>query len=156
MFLAYTTRMIFFIAFFFAVKPATCQSSATTSASATIVSEQDLSIKENFNFENNIITREYPPVSLTAQGTTEYKMIASYTISDYAYAVTIPKESIIIKRIEGTESFSANLTLQPACTGQADLCSPLIIMGAIFNTSKDLPAGNYTSLAPCNITINYN
>jgi hypothetical protein len=122
------------------------QSSSRATASATIVTDPDLSISEGVNFKEIILS-----YADTRKKSIDYKLISSYTISDYSCSISIPS-SVTLHQLNGAATISAILSVEPGCDPSQ---GKTIMIGAKFNTNRQLPPGIY-SATTYNITVNYN
>lgn len=132
------------------------QSASNATASATIMDDPGATITQNINF--GLPGIELNSTAIGDMGNRlhgNYKMIAAYNISNYAFTVTLPP-STLLKREKGFDAISADLIMDSYCNDTPDQNSQTIIIGAVFNTITALPPGNYTSHIPFNITVNYN
>jgi hypothetical protein len=122
------------------------QSTSGATASAMIVTDPDLSISEGTNFKDIILN-----YGDTRKKRVDYKLLATYTISDYSYSVSFPS-SLILRQLDGPATISAFLSVEPGCEPTRE---KTIMLGATLNTNQALSPGIY-STGTYNITVNYN
>jgi hypothetical protein len=147
------------------------QVSATSSASATIVTPITLAKTADLNFGNVAVSSTAGTVVLTAAGTrsstggvtlpatTGTVTSASFTVTgapNYTFAITLPSTATTIT--SGANSMTVNsFTSNPSPTGTLNGSGTQTLkVGATLNVSASQAAGAYTSVTPFTVTVNYN
>ena len=134
------------------------QSNAGATASATIMTDPGAVIAEDMNWggKKDIELTVTASVQSNPHFTGNYKLLAVYNISNFAYSVTLPPATVILKRKEGLETISAKLFIDTKCDHPRDINVQALQIGALFNMVADTPPGHYSTTLPYLITVNYN
>ena len=150
------------------------QTSATATASATIVTPISITKTVDMNFGNVAVqTATGGTVVMTPAGvrspfggvtlptTTGTVTAATFTVSGqaaYTYAITLPSTDLTIT--SGANTMAVNtFTSNPAATGSGTLSAggtQTLSVGATLNVAAAQPAGLYVSATPFTVTVNYN
>ena len=148
------------------------QSSASATATATLVAPIAIVQVEDMNFGNAAVTDEAGTVILATDGSrtvtdgvtlpaTEGTVTAAqFTVTgeeDYTYDITLPA-SHIITRVAGAETMTVDaFTSDPTVlAGVLTLGTETVNVGATLNVSASQVAGTYTNATGFEVTVNYN
>ena len=146
-------------------------SSATASASATVITPISISKTVDMNFGNVAVGSSLGTVVLATAGTrtstggvslpatTGSPTAASFTVTgqgNYTYAITLPSTALTI-----TDGASHNMTVttftsNPGSTGTLSSGTQTLLVGATLNVGASQATGAYTSATPFTVTVNYN
>jgi len=146
-------------------------SSATASASATIITPISISKTIDMNFGNIAVGASLGTVVLATDGsrtktggvtlpaTTGSPAAASFAVTgqgSYTYAITLPASATTI-----TDGSSHNMTVDtwvsnPATTGTLSSGAQTLLVGATLHVAANQATGSYTSATPFTVTVNYN
>jgi len=147
------------------------QVSATSTASATIVSPIAISNTANMNFGNVAVSASAGTVVMTPAGVrsvtggctlpaiTGSPAAASFNVTgvaNYTYAITLPAVATTIS--SGANSMTVDTwTSTPSNTGTLNGSgSQTLNVGATLHVSGSQAGGTYTSATPFTVTVNYN
>ena len=134
------------------------QSTAGATAYATIMTDPGATIAEDMNGRGRNDFKLWEPASRQNNPgpTVSYKILSVYTISGFAYSVTLPPPAVVLKRREGFETISAEFYISEDCDHLKDKNIQTIQIGAIFKVATDTPSGHYATTVPYPVTIHYN
>jgi hypothetical protein len=145
------------------------QSSATATASATIVGPIAIANTTNMNFGNVAVGASGGTVVMTPAGvrsvtggvtlpaTAGTVSAAAFNVTGvdtYTFAITLPVAAVTITSGANTMTVT-NFTSTPSGTGTISGTTSLTV-GATLNVSANQPSGNYVSGTPFTVTVNYN
>lgn len=147
------------------------QVSATSSASATIVTPITIAKTADVNFGNVAIGSIAGTVVLSTAGTrsltggvtlpttTGTVTAAAFTVTgaaNYTYSITLPGSATTLT--SGANSMTVNtFTSNPGITGTLNGSGTQTLkVGATLNVGASQAAGSYTSPTPFTVTVNYN
>lgn len=149
------------------------QSSATASASGTIVTPIAIAKTVDMNFGNiavqtstggTVVLTPAGVRSATAGVTASATMggtitAASFDVTgqgNYTYSITLPSTHTV-KRNSGTETMTVGtFTSTPSATGTLSSGAQTLNVGATLTVGAGQVAGTYTSETPFTVTVNYN
>jgi hypothetical protein len=148
------------------------QSTANADASATIVTPISISKTADMSFGNVAVTATPGTVILAPAGTrsitggvtlpaaTGTVSAAAFTVTGtdtYTYVITLPS-SITLTHSGGIETMTADaFTSNPlVAAGVLNSGTEDISVGATLHVAAAQLAGNYATLAPFDVTVNYN
>ena len=155
------------------INNASAQSSATASASATIVTPISITKNVDMDFGNAAVQTATggtvvldPAGSRTAtSGVTLPAVTGTVTAADftvngqgnYTYAITLPT-TLTISDAGNAHNMTVNtFTSTPAATGTLSSGgSQTLTVGATLNVGAGQASGTYTSASPFTVTVNYN
>jgi hypothetical protein len=147
------------------------QVSATSSASATIVTPITISKAADLSFGNVAVSSTAGTVILVPAGTrsstggvtlpaiTGTVTAGSFTVTgapNYTYSITVPSTATTIT--SGANNMTVNtFTSNPTPTGLLNGSGTQTLkVGATLNVNASQPAGSYISGTPFTVTVNYN
>jgi hypothetical protein len=147
------------------------QSSATATASATIVGPIAIAKTIDMNFGNVAVNASPGTVVLAPGGgrsatggvtlpaTTGTVAAASFTVTGnaaYTYSITLPSADLTITSGGGQTMTVNTFTSTPTPTGTLTGGTETLNVGATLNVAGSQAAGTYLSLTPFTVTVNYN
>jgi len=150
------------------------QVSATSTASALIVTPITITKQVDMNFGNIAVSATGGTVVLAPAGTrtttggvvlpttaTGTVTAASFDITgqaNYTYAITLPSAATTLTRNSGVETMSVStFTSSPSLTGTlSGAGAQTITVGATLTVGNSQAAGTYLSGTPFTVTVNYN
>ncbi len=152
---------------------AMAQSTASATATATIVTPIAISKTVDMNFGNVAVTSSAGTVELTPAGVrtaaggvtlpnvTGTVAAASFDVTGegtYTYAITLPTtDYTITESVNGTATMTVNaFTSSPSGTGALTAGAQTVTVGATLNVSATQTAGTYTNATGFDVTVNYN
>ena len=156
------------------ISNANAQSTATSSASATIVTPISIAKNVDMNFGNIAVTSSGGTVVLapagtrTATGGVTLPVVngtvaaAAFTVSGqsaYTYDITLPSGNIPLTsgaNSMNASSFTCSIGLTAGALSVGATGSQSFTVGATLAVSANQAAGAYTTATPFNVTVNYN
>ena len=147
------------------------QSTATATASATIIGPISLTKVTDMNFGNIAVGTLGGTVVLAPAGGRTATTVtlpavigtvsaATFTVSGVGsstYAITLPTGDYTITRLTGSETMTVNtFTSTPSATGTLAGGTQTLAVGATLNVTGSQVAGTYTNAVGFPVTVNYN
>lgn len=148
------------------------QATASSTASATIITPISLSKTVDMNFGNIAVNATVGTVLLTPGGTrtagggvtlpvaSGTVAAASFTVGGAGtntFSITLPNTDYTITRATGTETMIVNtFTSSPSGTGVLAGGTATVTVGATLNVGASQVAGSYTNATGFPVTVNYN
>ncbi len=150
------------------------QSTATSSATATIVTPISIVKDIDMNFGNIAVTNNGGNVVLAAAGTRTATggvtlpvvagtvSAAAFTVSGqsaYTYDITLPTGNIVLSSGANSmniNTFTSSIGLTAGALSTGSTGSQSFSVGATINVNANQVAGTYTTSTPFNVTVNYN
>lgn len=148
------------------------QSTASASASATIVTPISIAKNVDMNFGNIAVTATAGTVVLASDGTRTKTggvtlpatvgtvTAASFLVSgqaNYTYSITLPSAAVVLTSNSNTMNATAFTSNIAATAGALSTTgSQTLNVGATLSVAASQPAGTYTTATPFDVTVNYN
>ncbi len=150
------------------------QSSATATASATIVAAISIAKNVDMNFGNVAVSASSGGTVILATNSTRTKTggitlpqttgtvaAAKFTVTgqaDYAYNVTLPSSAHTIKHASTTDEMTVTAFTSFPATNDLILTggSQELFVGGTLNVAAAQNPGVYSSVSPFTVTVNYN
>jgi len=145
------------------------QSTASATASATIVTPISITKTVDMNFGNVAVTASGGTVILATDGSrtktggvtlpavTGTVTAAEFDVTgegNYTYVITLPSGNHTIS--SGLNTMTVNGFNYSSGAGTLSSGAQTFSVGATLNVSATQPAGTYTSATPFDVTVNYN
>jgi len=146
-------------------------SSATASASATVITPISISKTVDMNFGNLASGTSSGTVVLTAAGsrsstggvtlpaTTGSPTAASFTVTgqgSYTYSITLPASATTISDASSHTMTVDTWSSTPTTTGTLSSGTQTLTVGATLHVGASQVPNTYTSATPFTVTVNYN
>lgn len=147
------------------------QVSATSNASATIITPIAIANNTEMNFGNVAVSATPGTVILATDGTrtttggvtlpttTGTVTAAQFTVTgqaNFTYSITLPSGTTTISSGANTMTVGT-WTSNPTPTGDLGAgASQVLLVGATLNVAASQASGTYTSATPFTVTVNYN
>ena len=158
------------------VNNASAQATATSSASATIVTPISISKTIDMVFGNLAVTSTSGTVVLSVAGgrtatggvtlpatASGSPTAAAFTVNGegaYTYTITLPSADVILTKSGGGATMIVNTFTSSVSTavggGQLTAGTQNFTVGATIHVTNGQAAGAYTTLTPFGVTVNYN